>query len=90
MPLLEPVFVSDSLVPPEEPPIVRHQLGGQRAERLRALIDDVIAVGILHACQLDGFAARDGFSGDPNTQHILSQAYQLRAVVISPMTQCGT
>ena len=68
---------------------MRHQVGGQRSQVERALIDDVITIRVLHACQFKGFVARGGLSGDPKVHYIHVQTDELGTVVLSPMTQGG-
>jgi hypothetical protein len=54
----QPRRASNASVPPEEPPVARHQPSGQPTVGGDALINDVVAVDILGPRELEGLVAR--------------------------------
>src|SRR3984957_17460435 len=82
-------LTSPSSIPPEKPPVMRHESGGEHAIRTGPLIDDIAAISILDASQLNGFIACSRFACDLKIDRVASQTHKLPAIGVAPMTQRG-
>ena len=74
-------------IPPEVPPVVFHQSSRECADGTHPLLDNVAAIGVLLAGQIEGFSPGRRFSSNTNIDDVMTQSHQFGTVPVSPRSE---